>query len=845
MSNKVMLGTPLIEQARAPIIGESRGDAADSRSTNYRITLDERFEGSIGSGDSGDWVAINLTAGQDYVFMAGGRDGARGLVDPVLTLYDSSGRQVAFNDDSEQSSNLFPLIEYRATQTATYYVKVDGFESSTGRYFLDVATDEFSVDDAVVQLAEFGWGSTAPFAHDERPGDTFQVNFSRLSADGRTLAEYAMAEWGKVLGFTIQSVSSDAAADVIFYDQPSEVEAGEPIVNFSVSNTSAFAGPQSIDASGEVGYAFVYVGEGWLDRYGTTLDSYSYQTYIHEIGHALGLSHPGQYDGVGTYGVDNHFVNDTTQFSIMSYFDQDEIGASIAAPITPMVADIEAVRFLYDAENVAVESGDTVWGANSTVGGAQGIVMSFYFDGANSALVGGDNVAMTIVDTGGTDLLDLSTMVDRQRIDLAEEGISDIAGLTGNVVMARGTVIENVIGGSNVDEILGNDAANRLEGRGGHDRLIGQAGGDDLLGGSGNDWLIGGADEDYAGATGRQIYRIYEAMFERAPDSTGYDYWIDAITSGGSSINTVVNGFINSREFQNVYGTTTNSQFVTLLYNNVLDRAPDAAGLADWVGQLNGGQRSRAEVVLGFSESAEFINKTAVASEGYDISFGMVDYLDEVYRLYRATFDRNPDLPGMEFHAARLADGVPLNTVAQDFSGSQEFGIRYGTNTSNADFVTLLYANVLDRAPDSDGLDYWTGLLNRGARDRGEVLTGFSESQEFKNNTADDFEAFLITSSGGRGGDDTLRGGTGNDSLVGGLYSDEFVFGRNEGSDIVHDLEIWDQLTFDGFGFSSDASARAAMVQDGDDVVFSAGGTTVRIANFNLNDMTDDIIFVT
>ena len=95
--------------------------------------------------------------------------------------------------------------------------------------------------------------------------------------------------------------------------------------------------------------------------------------------------------------------------------------------------------------------------------------------------------ALTLYDTGGADTLDLRTDRDDQRIDLRPEGISDVYGLIGNLVIARDVVIENAIAGFGNDLIIGNEAANRLEGRAGDDVLEGGAGADALDGGAGND----------------------------------------------------------------------------------------------------------------------------------------------------------------------------------------------------------------------------------------------------------------------------------------------------------------------------------------------------------------------
>lgn len=105
-----------------------------------------------------------------------------------------------------------------------------------------------------------------------------------------------------------------------------------------------------------------------------------------------------------------------------------------------------------------------------------------------------------------------------------------------------------------------------------------------------------------------QIYRLYRAVFLREPDRGGYDYWLSMLNSGKASITYIAELFTRSQEFANRYGSLTNTQFVTLLYRNVLERSPDAGGLKYWVDMLNGG-KTRGDILRGFSDSQEFINK--------------------------------------------------------------------------------------------------------------------------------------------------------------------------------------------------------------------------------------------
>lgn len=119
---------------------------------------------------------------------------------------------------------------------------------------------------------------------------------------------------------------------------------------------------------------------------------------------------------------------------------------------------------------------------------------------------------------------------------------------------------------------------------------------------------------DLDGVAG-QVYRLYQAAFNRTPDLPGLGFHINDIEVNGASLVQVSQNFINSPEFQATYGNVSNTQFVTLLYANVLKRAPDAGGLAFHLSYLEGTNPegrvlTRGEVLIGFSESPE--NKSLV-----------------------------------------------------------------------------------------------------------------------------------------------------------------------------------------------------------------------------------------
>lgn len=209
------------------------------------------------------------------------------------------------------------------------------------------------------------------------------------------------------------------------------------------------------------------------------------------------------------------------------------------------------------------------------------------------------------------------------------------------------------------DVMRGFNGSDRMSGNGGNDVLLGDEGHDFLIGGSGNDYLDGGAGVDTAefmgfmnqylmqgnsvvdklsgrdgtdtlsgverlefadgnlaldvayGETAGIAYRLYNAAFDRSPDEGGLGHWISRLDQGANLVEDVAQSFINSQEFQNSYGANiSDNAFVTLLYNNVLDRNPDQSGLNYWNAQMSQGM-SQAEVLVNFSESAENVANVA------------------------------------------------------------------------------------------------------------------------------------------------------------------------------------------------------------------------------------------
>ena len=106
------------------------------------------------------------------------------------------------------------------------------------------------------------------------------------------------------------------------------------------------------------------------------------------------------------------------------------------------------------------------------------------------------------------------------------------------------------------------------------------------------------------------VVRLYAAYFLRLPDASGLAYWTKKFETG-TSLNKISASFAASSEFTARYGSKTNSQFVTLIYQNIFGRNPDAAGLSYWTKKLDAGT-SRGTVMTNFSESSEGVRKLQI-----------------------------------------------------------------------------------------------------------------------------------------------------------------------------------------------------------------------------------------
>jgi hypothetical protein len=105
---------------------------------------------------------------------------------------------------------------------------------------------------------------------------------------------------------------------------------------------------------------------------------------------------------------------------------------------------------------------------------------------------------------------------------------------------------------------------------------------------------------------------------------------------------------------------------------------------------------------------------------------------NSVARLYGAYFRRPADQGGLNYWVPKYRSGeMCLADISNYFATSHEFVSTYGA-VDNANFVRLVYVNVLGREPDAAGYNYWSQQITFGGMTRGAMMIGFSESREFR-----------------------------------------------------------------------------------------------------------------
>ena len=603
--------------------------------------------------------------------------------------------------------------------------------------------------------------------------------FSTFSATQIAAAEKALALWDDLIAIRFQRTDA-STGDIMFGNTESAPGSGAyAYLPFGSTKDASYQEQYGFTEIGRIG------GDVWINNFTAANQgsgangTYMLHTMLHEIGHALGLSHAGQYnasqdlDGDGqpdpiTYATHATIVQDTHQYSIMSYFTADRSGAShidwrsldFVLPSTPMVHDILAAQKLYGADT-GTRTGDTIYGFNSTADRDA-------FDFTKTELP-----VVTIWDAGGIDTLDFSGWNSNSLIDLNEGAFSSGGGtgflplaelkalgvvpqsftedqyaalkskynspdgmLKDNIAIAYGVTIENAVGGAGNDKIIGNAAANILNGGGGHDVLDGGTGADTLLGGAGNDTVRFSAVN--RGAVPEAIGRI--------DGGDGYDV-LDLRSIGPSVVGTIETApgvyafgiYAGSQRF-----AVSNIETILLGSGDDYFNSPDNAGPTL---EVRGGDGA---------DQFQGAGSYALFGEGGDDSFFISGRF------------------GQSATSGLVDGGSGANTLRTNIGFTVD--LTAGTAVSGSSRYTI--SNIQKVVVTTAGY--------------GSTVTGDGAANDFSVSSLDDNGAAGV-SFFGMGGDDILTGSAGEDLLDGGSGADAMA-GRG-GNDVYFVDDIGDVVT--------------------------------------------------
>lgn len=750
---------------------------ADSNATTASLILGAAASsGTLEANGDHDWYGVQLVAGQTYLFTTTSTGGAD--IDTTLMLRNSGGTLLAYNDDS---SGTFSRVRFTATTSGTYYLDVGAWgNAESGGYRVQAAVapplEVYSSDQIATQLTNTYWGGTQR-RWNVQAGGTITVNITALTATAQTLAREALNLWTDSTGINFSEVTTGGQ------------------ITFDDNESGAFA--SSTVSGGIISSSRINVSESWLTSSGSTLRSYTFQAFIHEIGHALGLGHGGPYNSNADYNQDASYANDSWATTVMSYFDQTENsyfatqGFSRQVTVTPLVADMVATTNLYGAVTTT-RTGNTTYGVGNSTGRAV-----FDATGTNTPLT------ISIVDNGGIDTLDYSIYTQNQRINLNQESFSNIGARVGNLTIARGTVIENAVGGTGNDVLIGNSANNRLDGGSGVDQLYGGLGDDTFLVDQQSDVVFENAGEgtDTVIATSNfYLYAGIENLTLMGGNTFGVGNELDNIINGEVGENLIIAGAGSDT----VNGGGSRDSIFGEAGDDILNGDDGIDYIVGGIGNdtINGG--NQADEIYG--------------QDGDDIMRG-----------------------GSSFDTDIIVGGLGNDTIYGN-SGQGDYDRMYGNEGNDIFYVDTPDDLVFEQL--NEGTDTVYADINGAGfylYDHIENLvllddTPFGVGNSLDNRmTGNAVGNYLL---GGRG-NDTLNGMAGNDVLFGEAGNDIFVIGVGNGNDVIGDFTRGqDRIDISAYGMTF-VELQARFFQDGNvGAIQFANGDVIVLHNVTMSQLT-------
>ena len=227
------------------------------------------------------------------------------------------------------------------------------------------------------------------------------------------------------------------------------------------------------------------------------------------------------------------------------------------------------------------------------------------------------------------------------------------------------------------------------------------------------------------------VVRMYDEFLGREADVEGLDDWYNRLVNHEAEAANVVDGFVNSKEFQGMKLST--DEYLSVLYEGILGRKPDETGAADWANVLEAGV-SQSYIPSKFVDSVEFtqlceeynVNKgTITLTENRDQDVTITEF---VTHFYKNCLDREGDRIGLnDWTGGLLSHKMTGADISNGFLYSPEF---LDKALNNEEFVAILYDTLLMREADAAGKEDWMNRMDNGVSDN-YIISGFVHSKEF------------------------------------------------------------------------------------------------------------------
>jgi serralysin len=706
--------------------------------------------------------------------------------------------------------------------------KIDGQPKSVSALIFDGIPKWTNKDANGTTVVTYSFMTKVPDYYDKDAEE--RNNFTPLNGFQMLRVTNALDLWERVANIRFIPVSDDNNGGQLRFSTAKFVEKDEDGNDVIVK--AAHARRPGKEEAGDVWINNAFSGnDPTYDNGFLKPGTFGFKTILHELGHALGLSHPGPYNAGNTedpnaYKEPNNYLpreEDNWQYSLMSYNDGKNGRTKYVTPAnprTPLLYDIAAIQYLYGVNSKA-RLGNTTYSYSL-----------------------GETFLEAIWDAGGNDTIDasnysppLKTKIN-VKINLQPGSFSSIGGennlaiytiTIGNVTYG---IIENANGGDGDDELTGNDIDNILNGGLGTDTMKGGKGNDSYYVDNSGDVVIEVANEGandlvYSSSSTYALTDNVENLSLTDPSTSLIDR---AISGTGNSLDNIITGntqdnVLDGKEGNDtLYGDTGNDMLIGGIGADLMDGGADS-DTASYVTSFSAvtinlatGQSSG-----GDADGDRFISIENLEGSGYQDSLTGDNQDNTLWG--RGDDDILIGLDGIDsLYGGDGDDRIEGNEGDDNLYGEDGTDTLIGGIGNDNYYITGLSDSLVENPDEGTDIVYSSVTYTLGDNLENLTLTGTQSVNGRGNSLKNTINGNLASNSlYGETGDDKLEGQAGDDILDGGSGADQLYGGSGN-----------DQYYVDNIG---DIAIEIA-AQDGDqDIVYSS-------VNYTLGTYLENLILI-